>query len=102
MNKLHHCPNCNHKYSYWQKLKKIYFRLLWKSWKCENCGANLKIEPKRRVVNAIIFTLAVFALFLINDTITNKLLSIFIATSVIIILSLILVFFDKIKLSDPK
>ncbi len=92
MNNLHQCPNCKHKYSYWQKIRKIYFRFLWRSWKCENCGAELRIDPKRRAFNAIIFALVVFVLLQIKNIIIGIL--------GIIVVSFILVLFDKIKLSD--
>ncbi len=102
MNDFRQCPNCKHKYNYFETVKKIYFRFLWKTWECDNCGTKLKISPKRRLLNAMIFTLFVAGLLLIRKIIAKTFLFIVLAIIAIIVVSLVLVWFEKFKESSKK
>lgn len=94
------CPKCHYKYDKTQYFKKIYFRPIWKSWNCDNCGTSIRIDPKRRVINVLILGIILLGLFQMKDIIENKFIYISISILIILIVTSILALFDKFKLAN--
>ena len=92
------CPNCHYQYGYLHTFKKIYFRPLWKGWICDNCGAPIRINPLRRVINVILLGIIILGLFQLRDIIENKFLYCSISIVTILISTSILTLFEKFKL----
>lgn len=93
------CPNCHYTYGYSQTFKNNYFRPLWKSWKCDNCGVQIRISPKSRLINVTLLGIIIIGLFQIRDFIENKYLYYSISIMTIMIFISILTLFEKFKLN---
>ena len=94
------CPNCHYKYTKTQYFKTIYFRAIWKSWNCYNCGTPIRIDPKRRVINALILGIILLGLFQMKDIIENKFIYISISILTLVVVTIILALFEKFKLTN--
>jgi len=92
------CPNCYYKYGYFEIFKRTYFRPLWKSWNCDNCGMPIRISLKRRLINAILFGIIILGLFQLRDIIESKLFYCLISVVIILISTLILTLLEKFEL----
>lgn len=97
-NSFRQCPNCHYQYGYLQTLKKNYFRPLWKSWICDNCGVPIRINPFRRVINVILLGIIILGLFQLRDIIENKIVYYSILIVTILISTSILTLLEKFML----
>ena len=61
------CPNCGYKYSYWLHLRKHFFQNVFSAWECKNCGAELTVDARRRILLAVIGILPIAALPILFD-----------------------------------
>lgn len=61
------CPNCGYKYSFGLHLRKHFFTNVFSDWECKNCGTNLIVDAKRRILLLIIGIVPVAALPILAD-----------------------------------
>ncbi|MCX2837377.1 hypothetical protein OQ279_04370 [Salinimicrobium sp. MT39] len=61
------CPNCGYKYSFWLHLKKHFFQNVFSPWECRNCGAELIVDARRRILLAVVGILPAAALPILTD-----------------------------------
>lgn len=94
------CPNCNYKYSGRQYFKKFYFKFIWQSWHCENCGTLLKFDLKRRLVLAFLLGITLIGVFQLKDSFNNKIIYYLISVLILLLVGHTLFLFDKFKLSE--
>jgi len=92
------CPNCYYQFGYFKTVKKNYFRPLWKSWNCDNCGVPIRISPKRRLINVVFLGIIILGLFQLRDIIENKIIYCSISIVTILLSISILTLLEKFKL----
>ena len=92
------CPNCNYNYSKKLYLKKLYFKFIWQSWRCEECGMLLKFDLKSRIINALIIAITLFGIFQIKHYFETKLVYFVLSIITLLFVTILVSFFDKIRL----
>jgi len=66
---IRRCPNCNYKYSINLYFIRIFFKPIWSSWNCNNCGTKIRFNYARRVFIVLGYILWLFFIFLLKDLI---------------------------------
>ncbi len=66
--KIRTCPYCNYKYSRYDYLKRLLFKVLWSEWNCHNCNQKITFEVKRRLNVGLSFGLWLAALSIVRSS----------------------------------
>lgn len=92
------CPNCNYKYSKKLYLKKLYFKFIWQSWRCEECGMLLKFDLKSRIIHALIITITLFGIFQMKDFFETKWVYCVLSIITLLFVTVLVSFFEQFRL----